>query len=45
MGDFRWTPDLLVSTWHMAENGKVPAAGREYKTAASGGAFGKLRLA
>ena len=26
MGDFRWTPDLLASTWHMAETGRcLPA--------------------
>ncbi len=24
MGDFRWTPDLLASTWYMAETGEVP---------------------
>jgi glutamate synthase domain-containing protein 2/NAD-dependent dihydropyrimidine dehydrogenase PreA subunit len=45
MGDFRWTPDLLASTWHMAENGEVPAAGLEYKIGASGGGFDRLRLA
>jgi glutamate synthase domain-containing protein 2/NAD-dependent dihydropyrimidine dehydrogenase PreA subunit len=45
MGDFRWTPDLLASTWHMAENGKVPGAGLEYRIGASGGGFDKLRLA
>jgi glutamate synthase domain-containing protein 2/ferredoxin len=44
MGDFRWPPDLLASTWHMAEFGRVPPAGLEYKTGASGGGFDKLRL-
>ncbi len=44
LGDFRWTADLLVSTWHMAENGHVPRAGLEYKTGDSGGGFDKLRL-
>jgi len=44
MGDFRWTPDLLASTWHMAETGAVPPAGLEYRTGASGGGFDKLRL-
>jgi len=44
MGDFRWTPDLLVSTWHMAETGAVPPGGLEYRTGASGGGFDKLRL-
>jgi len=44
MGDLRWTPDLLVSTWHMAENGEVPQKGLEYRTGGSGGGFDKLRL-
>lgn len=44
MGDYRWTPDLLVSTWHMAEFGEVPPGGLEYKVGASGGGFDKLRL-
>ena len=44
MGDFRWTPDLLASTWHMAETGAVPPGGLEYRTGASGGGFDKLRL-
>jgi hypothetical protein len=44
MGDFRWTPDLLVSTWHMAETGDMPAGGLEYKIGESGGGFDKMRL-
>jgi len=44
LGDFRWTADLLASTWHMAEYGRVPAAGLEYKIGNSGGGFDKLRL-
>ncbi|MFH1123019.1 MAG: glutamate synthase-related protein, partial [Pseudomonadota bacterium] len=44
MGDSRWPPDLLASTWHMAETGRVPPAGLEYKTGASGGGFDRLRL-
>jgi glutamate synthase domain-containing protein 2/NAD-dependent dihydropyrimidine dehydrogenase PreA subunit len=44
IGDFRWTPDLLVSTWHMAEFGAIPPKGLEYKTGGSGGGFDKLRL-
>jgi glutamate synthase domain-containing protein 2/ferredoxin len=44
MGDLRWTPDLLVSTWHMAEFGTTPPAGLEYKVGDSGGGFDKLRL-
>ena len=44
IGDFRWTPDLLVSTWYMAEFGAIPPKGLEYKTGGSGGGFDKLRL-
>ena len=44
MGDFRWTADLLASTWYMAEFGEVPKGGLEYKTGNSGGGFDKLRL-
>jgi len=44
LGDFRWTPDLLASTWYMAEFGAMPPAGLEYKTGASGGGFDKLRI-
>lgn len=44
LGDFRWPPDLLVSTWYMAEFGKTPSAGLEYKTGNSGGGFDKLRI-
>ena len=44
MGDFRWTPDLLVSTWYMAEFGRVPSGGLEYRIGRSEGGFDKLRL-
>jgi glutamate synthase domain-containing protein 2/ferredoxin len=44
MGDSRWTPDLLASTWHMAEYGRTPPGGLEYRIGGSGGGFDKLRL-
>ena len=44
LGDFRWTPDLIASTWYMAETGEIPPAGLEYKTGNSGGGFDKLRI-
>jgi len=44
LGDFRWTADLLASTWYMAEFGESPPAGLEYRIGASGGGFDKLRL-
>ena len=45
LGDHRWPPDLLASTWHMAEFGKIPEKGLEYKIGASEGGFDKLRIA
>ncbi|HPO12836.1 MAG TPA: glutamate synthase-related protein [Candidatus Hydrogenedentes bacterium] len=44
MGDCRWTPDLIASTWAMAETGKRPPAHLEFETGASGGGFDKLRF-
>jgi hypothetical protein len=44
IGDFRWTPDLLASTWTMAETGSVPKLGLEYRIGKSEGGFDKLRL-
>ncbi|MBI5571965.1 MAG: alpha-hydroxy-acid oxidizing protein [Desulfomonile tiedjei] len=44
LGDRRWTSDLLMSTWHMAETGRVPKNGLEYRIGGSGGGFDKLRL-
>jgi len=44
LGDKRWTPDLLASTWHMAETGEVPHQDLNYKTGASGGGFDRLRF-
>ena len=44
MGDYRWTPDLLVSTWQMAETGRQPASHLECEVGASGGGFDRLRF-
>jgi glutamate synthase domain-containing protein 2/ferredoxin len=44
LGDKRWTADLLASTWHMAETGKIPHQELNYKTGDSGGGFDKLRF-
>ncbi|MBW2568206.1 MAG: alpha-hydroxy-acid oxidizing protein [Deltaproteobacteria bacterium] len=44
IGDRRWTPDLLISTWYMAETGKVPPGNIEYKIGDSGGGFDKIRF-
>jgi glutamate synthase domain-containing protein 2 len=42
LGDFRWTADLILSTWFQAETGKVPENGLEYRTGDSGGGFDRL---
>ena len=44
LGDFRWTADLLMSTWYQAETGEIPAVDLEYRTGDSGGGFDKLRF-
>ena len=44
MGDYRWTPDLLVSTWAMAETGCAPGNHLESEVGASGGGFDRLRF-
>ena len=44
MGDYRWTPDLLVSNWEMAETGARPGKHLESEVGASGGGFDRLRF-
>jgi glutamate synthase domain-containing protein 2 len=44
LGDFRWTADLIVSTWRMAETGHAPPAHLESTIGASGGGFDRLRF-
>jgi glutamate synthase domain-containing protein 2 len=42
LGDARWTDHLILSTWHMADTGEVPANGLEYRTGRSAGGFDRL---
>ena len=42
LGDYRWTADLILSTWVQAETGKPPANGLEYRVGNSGGGFDAL---
>lgn len=42
LGDARWTDDLILATWYMAENGRVPANGLEFRNGRSGGGFDRL---
>lgn len=46
MGDYRWTPDMIMATWRMAETGEPPLSeyGYEYETGASEGGFDRLRF-
>jgi len=42
LGDYRWTNDLILSTYYMAEHGKPPENGLEYRVGASEGGFDVL---
>jgi glutamate synthase domain-containing protein 2 len=42
LGDFRWSADLILSTWAQAETSHLPANGLEYRTGNSGGGFDRL---
>jgi glutamate synthase domain-containing protein 2 len=42
LGDYRWTDDLILSTWYMAETGRPPDNGLEFRVGRSGGGFDRL---
>jgi glutamate synthase domain-containing protein 2 len=44
LGDYRWTADLILATWQMAETGTRPEGDLEYEVGNSGGGFDKLRF-
>ncbi len=44
IGDYRWTADLILSTWHMAETGEVPDGELNYQTGNSGGGFDRIEF-
>jgi len=45
LGDFRWTPDIIIGTWIMAETGLPPErTDLDYNVGNSGGGFDKLRF-
>ena len=44
LGDCRWTGDLIVSTWQMAETGHAPSPHLECEVGASGGGFDRMRF-
>jgi glutamate synthase domain-containing protein 2/ferredoxin len=39
LGDFRWTPDLIMANWKQAETGELPEDDYEYRIGGSGGGF------
>ena len=42
LGDARWTPELILSTWIQAESDHAPDAGLEHRIGRSGGGFDRL---
>jgi glutamate synthase domain-containing protein 2/Pyruvate/2-oxoacid:ferredoxin oxidoreductase delta subunit len=46
LGDYRWTADMILATWKMAETGGLPPPeyGYEYQCGNSGGGFDRIRL-
>jgi glutamate synthase domain-containing protein 2 len=46
LGDDRWSADMMLATWKMAETGDVPVAeyGLAYQCGHSGGGFDRLRV-
>lgn len=42
LGDYRWTDELILSTWYQGEHGKPPENGLEYKIGKSEGGFDVL---
>lgn len=44
LGDYRWTPDLIISTWHQAETGEMPYSELDSDCGASGGGFDRIRI-
>jgi glutamate synthase domain-containing protein 2/ferredoxin len=46
LGDYRWTADMILATWKMAETGELPSPeyGYEYQCGNSGGGFDSIRF-
>jgi glutamate synthase domain-containing protein 2 len=45
LGDHRWTSDLILSTWRLAETGRPSDLPLESKVGASGGGFDRIEFA
>ncbi len=44
LGDYRWTPEMLLGHFEMAETGELPNVNLEYNLGNSGGGFDKIRF-
>ena len=44
LGDYRWTSEMLIAHWEMAETGNLPTVDLEYDLGYSGGGFDKIRF-
>lgn len=44
LGDFRWTPEMLLAVFYMAETGENPNMNLEYNLGASKGGFDRMRF-
>ena len=44
LGDYRWTAEMLLGHWEMAETGSLPIVDLEYSLGNSGGGFDKIRF-
>jgi glutamate synthase domain-containing protein 2/ferredoxin len=46
LGDYRWTSDMILATWRMAETGELLPEDYdyEYETGNSGGGFDRIRI-
>jgi glutamate synthase domain-containing protein 2 len=44
LGDYRWTDEMLIAHWEMAETGNLPQVELEYNLGNSGGGFDKIRF-
>jgi glutamate synthase domain-containing protein 2/ferredoxin len=44
IGDYRWTAEMIVAHWYMAETGDLPYIDLEYSLGWSGGGFDQMRF-
>jgi len=44
IGDYRWSSEMILAHWYMAETGNLPPGDLEYSLGYSGGGFDKIRF-